>query len=105
MKEISVEELARWRTEGRAFTLLDVRTPRELAIASIPGAEAIPLAELAARMGELDRSGAIAVLCHTGNRSAFATEMLARSGFEHVYNVAGGIEAYASRVDPAIPRY
>lgn len=105
MKEISVEELARWRASGKGFVLLDVRTPREVALASLPDATILPLQELPARIGELDPNAEVAVICHTGNRSAFVTELLSRSGFEHVYNVVGGIDAYSSRVDPSIPRY
>jgi rhodanese-related sulfurtransferase len=105
VKEISVEELARWRASGKAFTLLDVRTAAELALASIPGATHVPMAELAARLSDLDPSCEIAVLCHSGNRSAFVTEFLTRSGFSAVYNVAGGIAAYAARVDPSVGRY
>lgn len=105
MKEISVEELARWRTHGKAFVLLDVRTPREVALASLPNAVHVPLAELAARLPELDSHAEIAVLCHSGNRSAFAAELLTRSGFRNVYSVAGGIDAYAERVDSTLARY
>lgn len=105
MKEISVEELAQWRASGKNFVLLDVRTPREIAVASLPGSTQIPLQELAGRTRELDPSSEIAVICHSGNRSAFVTELLSRSGFENVYNVAGGIDAYAARIDPSIPRY
>lgn len=105
MKEISVEELAAWRASGKPFVLLDVRTPRELALASIPGSLHLSLQELPARMNEIDRDAEIAVICHSGNRSAFVVELLSRSGFDRVYNVAGGIDAYAVRVDATIPRY
>ena len=105
MNEISVEELAQWRSSGKKFVLLDVRTPREIAIVSLPDSTNIGMHELVARTGELDPHAEIAVICHSGNRSGFVTEILTRRGFEHVYNVAGGIDAYAARVDPSLARY
>lgn len=100
-----MEELATWRASGKPFVLLDVRTPRERALASLPGSLNLPLQELAARMHELDRDAEVVVICHSGNRSAFVAELLSRSGFDRVYNVVGGIDAYAERIDPTIPRY
>ena len=105
MKEISVEELATWRASGKPFVLVDVRTPRELELATLPGSLHVALQELPVRMHELDRDAEIAVICHTGSRSAFVTELLARGGFGRVYNVTGGIDAYSTRVDRSIPRY
>ncbi len=104
-KDISVEELARWREAGKEFVLLDVRTAAELHLAALPGATHVPLRELPARLGELDRNAAIAVLCHSGSRSAYAAAFLVSVGFENAYNVDGGIDAYSQRVDPSIPRY
>ncbi len=105
MHEISVEELARWRAEQTDFVLLDVREPSEIAAASIAGSIAIPMRQIAERMNELDRNAAIAVLCHHGGRSERVAEFLRAQGFANVFNVEGGINEYALRVDPAIPTY
>lgn len=105
MNEISVEELAQWRASGKNFVLLDVREPSELEQASLQGALHIPMREVPARAGEIDRSADVAVLCHHGGRSERIAGFLASHGFTNVVNVEGGIDAYAERVDSTIPRY
>ncbi len=105
IKEIDVEELARWRSEGRAFVLLDVREPHEVATAAIPDSHHIPMREIPQRFGELPREEPIAVLCHHGGRSERVAHFLAAQGFSDVVNVDGGIDAYARTIDSSIPRY
>ncbi|MFI5315858.1 MAG: molybdopterin-synthase adenylyltransferase MoeB [Myxococcota bacterium] len=86
--------------------LLDVREPFEAEIARIPGAHLVPLGELEARLGELERwrRREIVVHCRTGGRSRRACELLRSKGFERVSNLAGGIEAWALEVDPEMKR-
>ncbi|MGZ3496029.1 MAG: rhodanese-like domain-containing protein [Vulcanimicrobiaceae bacterium] len=105
MQDITVEELARWRSEQRGFVLLDVREPYELELASIQGATSIPMGQIVERISELDRDAEIAVLCHHGGRSARVAQFLCAQGFSRVYNVDGGINEYALNVDPSIPTY
>lgn len=105
MSEISVEQLAQWRASGKNFVLLDVREPFELQAAALPEALHIPMRQIPARMHELDREADIAVLCHHGGRSAQVARFLSAQGFASVNNVAGGIDAYAKRVDRSVPRY
>lgn len=105
MKEISVEDLARWRREGRDFVLLDVREPDEVAAAVLSDSVMIPMREIPARSNELPADKPIAVLCHHGGRSERVALFLTSRGFSDVSNVDGGIDAYASRVDSSIPRY
>jgi len=85
--------------------LLDVREPREAEIAALPGSTLIPLGELGDRVGELDPAAAVVVYCHLGVRSEYAARQLAGVGFEHVRNLAGGIDAWSRTVDPAVARY
>jgi rhodanese-related sulfurtransferase len=105
MQEISVDELARWRSEQKAFVLLDVREPHELTLASLDGATHVPMRDLPARLNELDKDAEIAVLCHHGGRSAQVARFLTQHGFANVYNIDGGINEYATRIDPSIPTY
>jgi rhodanese-related sulfurtransferase len=100
-----VEELAQWRKSGRDFVLLDVREPFELEQASLPGVTHVPMREIPARVSDLDRGAEIAVMCHYGGRSERVAQFLAMQGFTRVHNVEGGIDAYAERVDPSVPRY
>jgi rhodanese-related sulfurtransferase len=103
--DISVEDLARWRRERKAFVLLDVREPEELAIARIDGSVCIPMREIARRLDELDPESTIAVICHVGARSERVAAFLRTRGFEHAVNVDGGIDAYAERIEPGLSRY
>jgi rhodanese-related sulfurtransferase len=74
--------------------LLDVRGADELAAARVAGARCIPMAQVPARLDELDRTRPVAVLCRSGNRSAQVTDFLCRAGFD-ARNVDGGLQAWA----------
>ena len=92
-----------------AAILLDVREPREREICVIPGSLHIPLAEvLADPAGIADRlslgGGTVYVHCLGGGRSLKAAQALAASGV-HAVNVAGGIKAWWTQIDPSMPRY
>jgi rhodanese-related sulfurtransferase len=102
--ELDITEFARRHAEGSILTL-DVREPYEVAIAALPGAVHIPMRHLPSRLHEIDREREIAVICHHGGRSERAAAFLAARGFRSVYNVSGGIDAYARRIDPSIPIY
>ena len=96
------------RLEGPGeMLLLDVRGPEEVAKASIEGARAVPLADLEARLGEIEawRDRPVVVHCHHGGRSAQACAELTRLGFSQVENLDGGIEAWSLTVDDSVPRY
>ena len=103
--EIDVDTLTRLRQEAEPPVVLDVREPRELAVCALPGALHIPMGEIPARMGELPADRELVVMCHHGMRSMQVTQFLRHMGFEHVRNLAGGIDAWAARVDPDMPRY
>lgn len=103
--QITPEELqARWEKGDRPF-LLDVRNPDEHAVCRLEGATLIPLGDLPARVGELDPHREIVVHCKMGGRSAQAQQFLRQCGFVDVKNLAGGILAWAERIDPSLPRY
>ena len=95
------ERLAR----GDELCLLDVREPEELELARLPNAVHVPLRELPARVDELDPAREVVCVCHHGIRSAHAAQLLARSGFARVWNLAGGVDAWAVEVDPSMGRY
>jgi rhodanese-related sulfurtransferase len=110
--EVSVQEVAERREKGEPFALLDVRERMELALANLgEGVTHVPLSELAARRLEAlpadlqDPESDIVVFCHTGVRSAQVTAWLRSEGWLNVASMAGGIEAYAVRVDPSVGRY
>jgi NADPH-dependent 2,4-dienoyl-CoA reductase/sulfur reductase-like enzyme/rhodanese-related sulfurtransferase len=84
-------------TPWPAGQLLDVRTPPEVARGALPGAVNIPLHELRARLGELDRVRPVIVYCQVGQRGYNAARILVQSGFGEVYNLAGGYRMHAAR--------
>ncbi len=102
---VNVQELKRRQDAREPFVLLDVREPFEWDIARLPGAKLIPLGELPARLSELDSADEIILQCKTGRRSAQALRILREAGFGKLWNLSGGIEAWALEIDPSVPRY
>jgi rhodanese-related sulfurtransferase len=109
--QITVEDLAQRLAEAEQTTLqlLDVREPSEAAIAAVPGFTLLPLSQYNDWAGtihqQFDANAETIVLCHHGMRSAQMCQWLIDQGFTRVYNLVGGIDAYAQQIDPAIPRY
>jgi adenylyltransferase/sulfurtransferase len=103
--EISVEELAAMRRRGDPFVLLDVREPHEIEICALPGSMRVPLGALTENLHRLSTADEIVVHCRSGSRSAKAVEQLRQAGFRKVRNLAGGILAWADRIDPSVPKY
>lgn len=104
VQTMSVRELKQAIDAGERFELLDVRTPEERAIASIPGAALLNEQE-AARIESLPRDTKLVLHCHHGGRSQQAAEQFVSLGFTQVYNVVGGIDAWSQEIDPEVPRY
>jgi molybdopterin/thiamine biosynthesis adenylyltransferase/rhodanese-related sulfurtransferase len=102
--DVAPEDLQRTLGEGRPPLLLDVREPMEFQLTRLPGALLIPLGELGERLGDLDATRDIVVYCHYGIRSVQATHLLRAAGFR-ARNLAGGIAAWADRIDPTMVRY
>ena len=89
----------------KRIVLLDVREPTEYAIGHLPHSHLIPLGLLPARVSELDTADEIVAYCHHGTRSLQAVRLLDRFGFKKLHNLRGGIDAWSTDVDPAVPRY
>src|ERR1700746_86220 len=102
--EMQVEELKRRLDKGDDLFVLDVREPREYQICNL-GGHLIPLGDLPKRVNELDSSREIVAHCRSGVRSAKAVGFLQQAGFKKVHNLAGGILAWADRIDPKMPKY
>ena len=86
-------------------TLLDVREPIELSICKIEGSTDIPMGQIPARLEELPRDHCLLILCHHGSRSRQVMSFLRNQGFENAVNVAGGIDAWATVIEPDMTRY
>ena len=104
--EITAEELRQELDEKESgLVLIDVREPHEWEIAHIEGAQLIPLGQLPERLSELDGHAEIVTHCHHGARSMKALGILKGAGFNRVRSLAGGIDAWADRVEVGMPRY
>ena len=101
---ISVEELKKKLDAKADIFVLDVREPHEYQICNL-GGYLIPLGDLPKRISELDSSRQIVAHCKMGGRSAKAVAFLKQAGFTKVYNLTGGITAWAERIDPKMPKY
>jgi rhodanese-related sulfurtransferase len=105
VKEMTPREFAARAETSPAPVLLDVREAWELAIARVDEAVHIPMGEIPARIGELEQERDIVVLCHSGGRSGQVARYLEQQGYTRVWNLAGGILAWADQLDPSLPRY
>lgn len=103
--QLSPTELQRWRQDGKAFLLLDVRTDEETAICTLPDSVHIPMNLIPLRSNELPDGLPIVVYCHHGIRSLHTAMYLADAGFETLYNLQGGIDAWAAQIDENMARY
>jgi rhodanese-related sulfurtransferase len=102
--EIDVATLDALRRSADPPLVLDVREPWEVEICALPDSLTIPLGSLAKRVGEIPAGRSITVLCHHGGRSAQATHWLRDRGLPAT-NVAGGIDAWARRIDLGMAVY
>jgi adenylyltransferase/sulfurtransferase len=102
--QVSVKELKTRLDNGDDLLILDVREPFEYQIANI-GGQLIPMNDVPARLGEIDRTREIVVQCKSGGRSQRVAEFLKQSGYPSVANLAGGILAWADQIDPTVKKY
>lgn len=102
--EITVEELKQRIDAKDDLFILDVREPHEYQICNLNG-YLIPLNDLPKRVSELDPGKNMVVHCRSGVRSAKAVQFLQQAGFTKARNLAGGILAWADRIDPKVPKY
>ena len=106
--ELTPLEVDRRWPEGQresAVVLLDVREPEELEQAALTGACHIPMRQVPERLDELPKDRPIVVFCHAGGRSRRVAQFLAANGFEQVFNLDGGIDAWSRTVDERVGRY
>ncbi len=106
VKEISPGEFMQRRNAGTQMQLIDVREDWEVQLAPAPTEFThIPMGQIAQRIGELDPSQEIVILCRSGGRSMQVAHFLAQSNFKDVANLSGGILAWSHELDPTIPTY
>jgi adenylyltransferase/sulfurtransferase len=101
--EVNVSTAAQLLREGAL--LLDVREASEVDTCAVAGSQHLPMNQVPEKLADLPRDRLILVHCHHGGRSMRVTQYLRANGFTQVSNVAGGIDAWAVEIDPALKRY
>jgi adenylyltransferase/sulfurtransferase len=104
--QITVEELKKKLDAKENIFVLDVREPHEYPIANL-GAPLIPVGSIENRVSEIadHRNDEVIVHCRSGARSQKAALALKAAGFTNVSNLAGGILAWADKIDPTMAKY
>jgi rhodanese-related sulfurtransferase len=106
MQQLSVRQLKeRLDHPGEKPLVLDVREGWELGICALPDITHIPMGQIPARVDELDPDQEIVVVCHHGVRSLRVAYFLQSRGFKKLYNLQGGMDAWAREIDPAMHKY
>ncbi len=105
MKEITVVELAALQHSKSDFQLIDVREPNEVEICEI-GAELIPMGTVPENIDKFSRDKQVVVHCRSGKRSGDVIQWLEQHhGFDNLFNLKGGILAYADEINPTLTKY
>jgi adenylyltransferase/sulfurtransferase len=104
MEEITVTELKQLKDENEDFQLIDVREEHEIEICEI-GGEHIPMGEVFDNLEKISKTKKVVVMCRSGARSGNICNALINEGYDNVYNLKGGILAWANEIDPELPTY
>ena len=105
MKEITVQELKELQESGEDFQLIDVREAHEYDICNLDG-ELIPQGEIPNSVDKIARDKKVVLHCRSGARSGNMVQWLEKNhGYANLYNLKGGILAWAREIDPEMPTY
>jgi rhodanese-related sulfurtransferase len=104
MNEISVQELKEKIDKGEDFQLIDVREDFEYETSNLGGV-LIPLGGILIETDKIAKDKDVVIMCRSGKRSAMAIMQLEQQGFTNLYNLYGGILAWAEDIDPSLDVY
>jgi sulfur-carrier protein adenylyltransferase/sulfurtransferase len=105
MKEVTVQELQKMKESGEDFQLIDVREPYEYDICNLEG-ELIPMSEIPTNVDKISKGKKVVIHCRSGKRSGDMLLWLEKNhNFNNLYNLKGGILAWAKEIDPEMPTY
>lgn len=106
IQQMSVQQLKqRLERNDSKPMILDVREPWEVKLCALANSTLIPMGQIPAAMDELDKDREIVVLCHHGIRSNQVAYFMHHHGFGKLFNLQGGIDAWARQIDPTIQTY
>jgi adenylyltransferase/sulfurtransferase len=105
MKEKTVQELKQMLDNKEDFQLIDVREEHEFEICNLNG-ELIPMGEIADNVEKISKDKPVIIHCRSGARSGNVCNYLEQNhGFNNLYNLKGGILAWADQIDTSMPKY
>jgi rhodanese-related sulfurtransferase len=104
MKEVSVQELKEMMDKNEDFQLIDVREDFEYEVSNL-GGTLIPLGGILVEADKVAKDKPVVVQCRSGKRSAAAIMQLEQLGYTNLYNLTGGILAWASEIEPGMKVY
>ena len=105
MKTVNVQELKQLIDEKQGFQLIDVREPFENDLCTLNGV-LIPMAEILARVEEINTDKKVIIHCRSGMRSANVISYLEQHhGYSNLFNLTGGILAWSAEIDASMPSY
>jgi adenylyltransferase/sulfurtransferase len=91
---------------GTPLQIIDIREPHERSLFKFGGTRPVPFGQLVRRIDEFDPAGDLVFICKIGLRSAHAIRALRRAGYPGpMYNLEGGVNAWARRFDPDMVVY
>lgn len=106
MQSLTPEQLKeRMAQSDNPPVLIDVREDWEFEICHIDGSRHLPMSQVVANMDSLDKDAETVVICHHGIRSQQVAQYLHGQGFSNIYNLDGGIEAWADNIEPDMKKY
>ena len=104
MKEVTVAELKQLIDTKNDFQLIDVREQHEVEIAQI-GGEHIPMGQVMDNLDKIAKNKQVIVHCKSGARSGAICQALEKQEYNNVYNLKGGILAWANEIDSSVAKY
>jgi sulfur-carrier protein adenylyltransferase/sulfurtransferase len=105
MKEVTVQELKALKDSGADFQLIDVREPHEFDICNLDG-ELIPQGDIPSSVERISKDKQVVIHCRSGARSGNMVQWLEKNhGFTNLYNLKGGVLAWAKEIDKSMPTY
>jgi len=105
MQEKTVTELKQMIDSGVDFQLIDVREPHEFEICNLNGI-LIPMAEVPENVDKIAKDKPVVIHCRSGARSGRICQYLEEEyGYANLYNLKGGILAWADQIDNNMPKY
>jgi rhodanese-related sulfurtransferase len=102
--QVEPRQVKEWLERGEELRFIDVRTPQEHALASIPETEPLDFADQRKYM-ELPKDTRIVFSCKSGMRSLDVAAFFAGHGFTRVFSLRGGLDGWRAQIDPRIPTY